>query len=244
MANDHPLDLLVHRLAVQGELQSDDRSAILDLPFTLRTVPPATFLIREGEKASSCPVLVAGYAFRHKVTLAGGRQIVSLHVPGEALDFQSLQLRYVDHNVQTLTHAQVATVPMTALRRLIEERPRVANAVVYNLLVEASILREWILNIGRRTARERLAHLLCEFACRIDAQGLAGTDGYELQMTQEQIGDALGLTAVHVNRSIRALEKDGLIERRGRVISFPDTQRLRAEADFSELYLHPTPATA
>ena len=105
------------------------------------------------------------------------------------------------------------------------------------------MLREWLLNIGRRSARERLAHLLCEYAYRLDEQGLAEPGGYEFKMTQEQIGDALGLTAVHVNRSIRALEKDGLIVRRGRLIAFPDLRLLRAEADFSELYLNPESAT-
>lgn len=234
----HPLDLLVRRLGSSRRLSADDEVAVRSLPFTLKTVPPASYLAREGEPAALCPVLVSGFAYRHKLTYNGARQIVSLHIPGEALDFQSLTLRNVDHNIQTLTQAQLALVPMTALRDLTEARPDVGKAVLHTLLVEASILREWMLNVGRRNARQRLAHLLCEFALRLDAQGLADGSGYQLHMTQEQIGDALGLTAVHVNRSIRGLEAEGLVQRRGRVVSFPDTRRLRLVADFSELYLH------
>lgn len=234
----HPLDLLVQMLAARAKLSADDENAVRALPFTLKTVPRATYLMREGDAATSCSVLLRGFVYRHKMAASGARQIVSLHIPGEALDCQSLYLDWVDHNAQTLTQAEIAIIPMTALRGLIGERLVVAAAIIRHLLVEAAILREWVLNVGKRSARERLAHLLCEFALRLDRQGLSDGFGYELPMTQEQLGDALGLTGVHVNRSIRTLREEGLIEMRGRVISFPDTKRLREVADFSELYLH------
>lgn len=232
------LDLLVRRLGANCPLSDEDRAAVLALPFTPKSLPPSTYISREGEPATTCAVLVTGFAYRHKLTYSGARQIVSLHIPGDALDFQSLTLGFVDHNVQTLTHAEVAVVRLSHWRELIAERPSIGRAVMHNLLVEASILREWLLNVGRRTARERLAHLLCEYAVRLDRQGLSERQGYELHMTQEQIGDALGLTSVHVNRSLRALEQEGLVKRQGRIVSFPDTVRLRKVADFSELYLH------
>ncbi len=239
MATQHPLDLLVRKLEHNHALSNEDREAIRNLPFTVRTVPPATYLSREGEPPSFCAVVVSGYAFRHKITGSGARQIVSLHIPGEALDFQSLSLACTDHNIQTLTHTELAMVPMAAMRDLSAARPAIGKAILRQLLVESSIFREWIVNVGRRSARERLAHLLCEFACRLDAQGLSVPGGhYELPMTQEQIGDALGLTSVHVNRSIKALSEEGLLTRKGRILSFPDIRRLREVADFSELYLH------
>ncbi len=234
----HPLDLLVRKLENDSLLAADDSRAIYELPFTLRSVPPATYLLREGEPASICAVLISGYAFRHKITGSGARQIVSLHIPGEALDFASLSLSYADHNIQTLSHAELALVPMAAMRELAASRRNIQSAVLTQLAIEASISREWVVNVGRRNARERLAHLLCEFASRLDAQQLSAPDGYDLPMTQEQIGDALGLTSVHVNRSIKALAEEGLLSRRGRVLSFPDIRRLREVADFSELYLH------
>ena len=238
MAPGHPLDRFIHRLAIAGPLADADRQAILDLPVTLRSVAPATYLMREGEPPISCAILVSGYAFRHKITGAGARQIVSLHIPGEALDLQSVGLTYVDHNIQTLTHADLAVVPVAALRELMVGRPAITGAVLAQVLIEGSMFREWVVNVGRRSARERLAHLLCEFACRLDAQGLSDGDGYELPMTQEQIGDALGLTSVHVNRSIKALSEEGLLSRKGRLLHFPNIRRLREVGDFSELYLH------
>ena len=234
----NPLSLLVRILSTGARLSAEDEAALLALPHKRRTVPASTYLMREGEPATSCSVLVTGYAFRHKLAASGARQIVSIHIPGEALDFQGLHLDCVDHNVQTMTPADIAVIPMAAVRDLIAARPEVSRAVIRNLLVEASVSREWLLNVGRRNARERIAHLLCEFATRLDAQGLAGNGSYELPMTQEQIGDAVGLTSVHVNRSIRALEEEGLVKRQGRIVSFPDTSRLRHVADFSELYLH------
>jgi CRP-like cAMP-binding protein len=232
------LEPLVRKLDGRGELSGADRDALMGLPFTARTVPPASYVVREGEPPRTCPVLLSGFAFRHKLVGDGGRQIVSLHMPGDALDFQALHLSQTDHNVQTLTQAELAMVPMAAIQALVAERPAVAKAVVLDMLIEASILREWVTNIGRRDARTRLAHLLCEFACRMDTRQLDGTGEYEVPMTQEQIGDALGLTSVHVNRSIKALEADGLIRRHKRTLVIPDIRALRDVADFSDLYLH------
>ena len=105
-------------------------------------------------------------------------------------------------------------------------------------LIDASIFREWIMNVGRRDARERLAHIFCEFALRLESAGMGSTTGYELPMTQEQLADATGLTAVHVNRTLKAMDAEGLIKRERRFILIPDWEKLRTVAGFSELYLH------
>jgi CRP-like cAMP-binding protein len=238
--NDTPasLALMVRKLEAHAILDDGDRAALLALPHALRTYEPSSYLVREGDVPEECAVLLSGFAYRQKLTGSGMRQIVSLHIPGDALDFQHLFLDVADHNVQTLTRADVATIPRTALRELARSRAAVGNAIFVNTLVEASIFREWILNIGRRDARSRLAHFLCELAIRLDMQGLSDGDGYELPMSQEQLGDALGLTAVHVNRTIKALEADGLILRDRRRISFPRPDTLRELADFSTRYLH------
>jgi CRP-like cAMP-binding protein len=227
-----PLALMVRKLETHAVLDDGDRKALLALPYTLRTFEPSSYLVREGDAPDQCAVLLSGFAYRQKLTGAGMRQIVSLHIPGEPLDFQHLFLDVADHNVQTLTRAEIATIPRSALRELARNRAAISNAIFVNTLVEGSIFREWILNIGRRDARSRLAHFLCEFAIRLDMQGLTGADGYEL------LGDALGLTAVHVNRTIKSLEADGLIGRNRRRISFPQWDALRELADFSSRYLH------
>jgi CRP-like cAMP-binding protein len=135
----------------------------------------------------------------------------------------------------------VAFVAMHDLQFLARERPAVGHAVLVKILVESSIFREWVLNVGRRDSRMRLAHLLCELGVRLDAEGLAEDYGYELPMTQEQLADALGLTPVHVNRTLKALEEEGLIVRSKRSVSFPDWKRLRSVGDFNQRYLHLEP---
>jgi CRP-like cAMP-binding protein len=239
-----PLDLLVRKLAVRSPLEDADREAILALPYSVRTVDPHTYTVREGDVPGACAILLSGFAYRQKLTGDGARQIVSLHIPGEPLDFQHLFLDVADHSVQTLTRAEIAFISRRDLQALARERPGVGHAILVSILVEASIFREWVLNVGRRDARGRVAHLLCEFALRLKAYGLAEEYGYELPMSQEQLADAIGLTAVHVNRTLKALEDEGLIKRQRRFVSFPDWERLRAAADFSERYLHLAPQTA
>jgi CRP-like cAMP-binding protein len=236
---DHPLSPLIRRLDRNHSLTHEDRDALLALPYKLRWLDPATYTVREGDKPRICGVLVSGYAFRQKITGDGARQIIGLHIPGEALDFQNLFLEVSDHNVQMLTRAEVADVPITAFQQIALERPNVGRAIQVTSLIEASIFREWVLNVGRRDSRSRLAHLLCEFALRLEANGMARPDrGYELPMTQEQLADATGLTSVHVNRVLKVLETEGLIVRNRRNISFPDWRRLREVGDFNQRYLH------
>lgn len=219
-------------------LSADDRSALLSLPSTLRTVEAGSYLVRDGEPPTTCSVLLSGFAFRQKLTSEGMRQIVSLHIPGEALDFQNLFLDVADHTVQTLTRADLAIIPRDPVRTLARARPGIAHALLIYTLIEASITREWVLNVGRRDARARTSHLLCEFGVRLQAANLGGESSYELPMTQEQLGDALGLTSVHVNRTLRAMEADGLITRDKRRIIIPDWKKLRSVADFNGRYLH------
>ena len=172
------------------------------------------------------------------MTGEGARQIVAIHIPGEALNLQSLFLDEADHSVQALTRSDVALISRSAIRAVMSARPTVAHAMVVNMAVEASIAREWIMNLGRRDARARIAHFLCEFAIRLDAQGLAERKSYILPMTQEQIGDATGLTSVHVNRMLKSLGAEGLLTRKGRSVELPDWQALRDAGDFTSRYLH------
>ena len=238
----HPLDLLLRKLETHSRLGEDDRQAIRALPYTLKTLEPQSYTVREGDPPRHCAVLVSGFAYRHKLTGDGARQIVSLHIPGEPLDFQNLFLNVADHNVQTLTRAELAVIPRQELQELALSRATIGHAILVTTLIEASIFREWVLNVGRRDSKARIAHVLCEFAIRLDAQGLAEDYGYHLPMTQEQLADALGLTPVHVNRTLKALEAEGLIARStGRQISFPDWERLRRVGDFNQRYLHLEP---
>jgi len=183
-------------------------------------------------------LITSGLAYRHKISADGSRQIVSIHIPGDFVDLEGALLKVADHNVQTLTRCDLAMVPRTALRDLLTKHPQVALAMWVDTLIDSSIFREWIMNIGRRDARERLAHIFCEFALRLEVAGLGSTAGYELPMTQEQLADASGLTAVHVNRTLKALANDGLIRREKRFVFIPDWEKLRSVAGFTDTYLH------
>jgi CRP-like cAMP-binding protein len=230
--------LLLRKIERNAPLDDADRRAVLGLPYTLRTLEPGSYTVRDGEPPTHCTVLVSGFAFRQKLTGDGLRQIVAIALPGEAMDFQSLFLGVADHNVQMLTRGEVAFIARNHLEALVESRPHLARAILVMTLIDASIFREWVLNVGRRNARSRIAHVLCEFAVRLEEQGLADHYGYELPMTQEQLADATGLTPVHVNRTLKALQADGLITRTRRQINFPDWKRLREAGDFNQRYLH------
>lgn len=241
VSKQHPLELLLRNLELRTPLSQSAREAILGLPYSLRTLEPSTYLVREGDPPTKCGVLVSGFAYRQKITGEGARQIIAIHMPGDAVDFQNLFLDVADHNVQMLTWGEVAFVPREEFKALARSREEIGNAIFVNTLIEASIFREWVVNVGRRQARQRIAHLLCELGSRLDALGLTEDYGYDLPMTQEQLGDAVGLTMVHVNRTLKQLAADGLIVRSKRSISFPDWRIMREAGDFNERYLHMEP---
>lgn len=235
---DNALELMVRKLSVHAPLGEEDRQAILALPYVRRKIAAGDVITHEGERSDQCGVLVSGFAYRQKSTGDGARQIVALHIPGEPLGLANLALNVADHTVEALTDAEVAFVPNADLMELAIARRAVGHAFLVKLLVEGSVAREWLLNVGRRDGPTKLAHLLCEFALRLEAVGLAEDYGYELPMTQEQLGDSVGLTPIHVNRCLKALEDEGLIKRDGRKVGFPDWRRIRDKADFTDQYLH------
>jgi CRP-like cAMP-binding protein len=195
-------------------------------------------IVRDGDAADHCALLLSGFAFRYKITGQGGRQIISLHIASEFLDLQHSFLGVADTSVQTLTEAEVALIPTAALQSLVLANAGVGRALWMDTLIDASIFREWVVNVGRRDSRARVAHLLCEFSLRLEAAGMAENHRYELPMTQEQLADAVGLTSVHVNRVLRQLEGEGLIDRNRRAITISDWAQLRDVGDFNERYLH------
>lgn len=234
----HPLEQFLRELMEHRTLSQDDRAAVLGLPVKVRALDASTYLVREGAQPKQCSILIDGFAYRQKVTGDGSRQIMAVCIPGDAVDLQNMFLDTADHAVQMLTRGTVADVQRADLQALVLGFPTVGAAIIQLTLIEAPILREWVVNVGRRDARERVAHLLCEFAVRLEARGLRGQNGFELPMTQEQLADTTGLTPVHVNRVLKALEADGLISRKRRHIQFPDWRALQEVGDFNRQYLH------
>jgi CRP-like cAMP-binding protein len=229
---------MLRKLRLWTDLNSDERAAVLALPHRIETVEAGAYIVREGERAAHSCLLLSGFAIRLKITSGGGRSISAVHLKGDIVDLQNSLLRVADHSVQALTRAQLARIPREALIDLAFRLPRVGLAMWYDTLVDASIFREWIANVARRNARARIAHVLCEFGVRLESLGLGDRSSFQFAMTQEQLADAAGLTPVHVNRSLKSLETDGLLARTARYVAVADWPRLQREGDFDEAYLH------
>ena len=226
------------RLGRHSVLSEEEKKAVLGLPCSLRKVARGTVLVAQGDSPDECRVLLSGFLYRNKLTGDGNRQIVSVHIPGEMVDLHNSFLKVADHNVQALSHAEVALVPRADIRRMNVEYPAIARALLVETLIDASILREWMLNLGRRNGRTRIAHLICELALRLEAAGLSDRCAYTIPMKQEEMADAMSLTQVHVNRTLKALSSARLISRDRRWIRISDWHGLAEEADFQPDYLH------
>ena len=229
---------MLRKLRLWRALDEADGEAVLALPHVARTIKAGQVLVWEGDRPQSCCLMLDGFTFRHKIAARGARQILSVHMRGDMVDLHNSMLRVADHNIQMLTDGEVAMIPIEAIVEIASVRPNVGAALWYETLVDGSIFREWIVNVGRRDARTRIAHLLCELALRQEQAGLADRLVYQMPMTQEQLADATGLTAVHVNRMLMTLRADGLISRTNRHVTITDWASLAGAGDFSAQYLH------
>ena len=230
---------MLRKLKLWVNLEAADEQALLELPHSVVMIEKNKTVVREGDAVSHAWLVLHGFCVRLKYVGTGGRQIVSIHMKGDLVDLQNALLGIADHSVQTLTPCKIAKIPIQAIRRLTDTYPSIKDALWNDTLVDGSIHREWVANVGRRDAPTRIAHLLCEFALKLEAVHSGEQVEYELPMTQDQIADATGLTAVHVNRVLQALEKDGLIERvTSKFVLIGDWKKLAAYGDFRSDYLH------
>jgi CRP-like cAMP-binding protein len=233
------LESLVRKFAYWAKLEPADEQALLALPHKTNQLERHAYIVREGEHATHSCLVLSGFAVRHKIVAGGARQIVAVHMKGDVVDLQNAFLSVADHNVQMITDGEVAFIPRDAMRTLALERPNVGMGMWLDTLVDGSIFREWVANVGRRNAHTRLAHLLCEFSLRLKVAGLGKATEYELPMTQEQLADCTGLTPVHVNRTLKSLEAEGLIKRQNsRTVTISDWKKLAVAGDFDSTYLH------
>jgi CRP-like cAMP-binding protein len=234
----HTLAPMLRKLSKWSVLDEQDRQAVLALPHETATIGKGNYIVRDGDKPKRSCVLLSGFAYRHKLVGNGGRQILSVHMSGDVVDLQNSLLKIADHDVQALTEAVVAFIPVGAVRKLAFSRPAVGMAMWYDTLVDASVHREWTANVGRRDARTRMAHLLCEFGVRLQDAGLGTLHSYEMPMTQEQLADCTGLTSVHVNRTLKSFDREGLTQRTLRSVAIGDWDALAKAGDFDTRYLH------
>lgn len=233
-----PLTILIQKLSGTRGLSDAEQQAIRSLPVTVRTLDGQQHIAPDGVSFHSCCIILDGWVCCYQLLEEGRRPIFSIHIPGDLPDLQSLHLPDPDFSMIALTRATVAFVPHAELRKVMAALPNLSAALWREALINAAIHRAWMASLGRRDARGRLAHLCCELYLRLSAAGLA--DGYAIPMPlrQNDLADALGLTPVHVNRTLKDLRGDGLISLHGRRLEIWDWSGLQRAAEFNPKYLH------
>jgi CRP-like cAMP-binding protein len=229
---------LITKLESIADLSGTAKAALRALPVRIRSFEENADIVRQGDAPSECGLLVEGFVCRYKVLGEGQRQIMSFHIPGDIPDLQSLHLRIMDHSLAALTPTEVAFIPHAAVDRITQANPEIVQVFWRDTLIDAAVFREWLAGVGRRTAHQRVAHLLCEVYVRLLSVGLAEPGAFQLPVTQAELADGLGLSSVHVNRVLQDLRRDGLISYRGRYVVIGDWEQLKAAGDFDVGYLH------
>lgn len=227
----------IDKLSRYADLKPAEIAALERVTSRPRRVSVRTDLIREGDEPGPVLVMLDGWAMRYKILPNGSRQIMAFIMPGDACDLHVGLLSQMDHSIQTLTSSSIAAIPGTVMEELTTEHRGIARAMYVAQLVDEGILRAWIVSMGRRTSIERLAHLICELYIRAYWRGLAA-DELEVPFPQLVLADALGMTAVHVNRMLADLRSDGDITTRRGFITIVQPARLAKLAGFDENYLH------
>ena len=226
------------KLEAFTRLSQDDRASLAQISRNFRYVEARRDLISEGDKPRFVHLMLDGWACRYKQLPDGKRQIVALFVPGDFCDVNVYILKAMDHSIGAITRLKVAMITAEEMSALTAERPRITQALWWHELVTAAVQREWTLNLGQRSAYERLAHLLVELYLRLNVVGRAQNGRCDFPLTQNDLADATGLTSVHVNRTLQELRRDGLIELERKQLQILDLERLMDVSMFNPNYLH------
>ncbi|MCE8003618.1 MULTISPECIES: Crp/Fnr family transcriptional regulator [Halomonadaceae] len=219
-------------------LSEEERQVLEHLPVLVKRLKADQEIVSLGERPQQCCLVLEGLTCVYKLSYAGRRQIMALHVPGDMPDLHSLHLAVMDISIASVSSCTVGFIQHEDLRRVCERFPRLTAAFWRETLVDASIYREWLLNVGQRDAYTRLAHLMCELYTRLSAVGLTDERTFELPITQDELADTLGISAVHVSRTLQALRGDGLIETARKRVTVPSWSKLQEAGEFDPLYLH------
>lgn len=233
------LQRFLNRLTGHSVLSEKEQQAVLNLPCHAAQAPNNADLVRLDERVDHASLIVAGVVGRFGQNTDGERQITTMHIAGDMADLHSVVLPVATSALQALSPTTVVRIPHVAIRAAAASYPAVAEAFWRDCVVDSAILAQWVVNVGRRDARERIAHLLCEMGVRI-AGATAGAREivFDLPITQTHLADATGMSAVHVNRTLQNLRRDGLIKWSARsVVRIPEWDALAAVGDFDPAYL-------
>jgi CRP-like cAMP-binding protein len=233
------LSSLIRKLEHFVRLSQNDR-AILDRAASerVRKFGPRVDIAREGDRPKDVHLILSGWACRYKQLEDGRRQVVSFFLPGDLCDLNIFILREMDHSIGTITQVSIADLSREFFDEMSAGHPRIVTAFWWESLVNAAVQREWTMNLGQRTALERMAHLLCEIFFRLRIAGLTREDSCDFPLTQADLADATGLSKVHVNRTLQELRSTGLIVLKGKLLVVPSLERLMNAGLFNANYLH------
>ena len=231
-------NVLFDKLSRFIDLTESDRKAIDRLCGHRVTLDAKHEMIREGERPNDVYLLLEGWGYRYKMLPDGERHILAYLIPGDLCDIHIFILKSMDHTLGTLTPATVAIIPQELILEVMDAHPRIQRALWWATLVDEAVLREWLVNIGQRDGPTRIAHLFCEMWYRMRAVGLANDGRFTMPVTQEELADTMGLSPVHVNRSLQRMRRRGLISWARQELTIHDPQALMAEAKFTPNYLH------
>lgn len=226
------------KVRARDTISSEEEQVVRDLMGEVRDISSHTTCIQAGDPLSNSTLLVDGVMCRYKDLPDGQRQITGLHVSGDFLDLHSFTLKHLDHNIMALTPCRVILASHERLKVMTQEQPHLTRVYWFLTSLDAAIHREWVLSLGRRNAIQRLAHLICELQTRLALVGRADDTGFDLALTQIDLADCVGLTPVHVNRTLRELRERGLMDFRGRRVSILDLDGLKSLAEFDIGYLY------
>lgn len=204
----------------------------------IETFVPKQDILTEGQKVKQIHIVLSGLAARYKLLDEGERQIMAFLVPGDICDVEVFVLEEMDHGISAISETVCAVVPADKVKRLLTEMSCLTQALWWSTMTDSAVLRERIIDHGRRSAHERIAHLFYEMLIRYRIIDGAKDDIIPFPLTQEELADATGLTPVHVNRTLKQLREEGLIELKGRALTILDPQGLKRVARFNPNYLH------
>lgn len=233
----HPLNRFLEKLTSRSVLSAAERQAILSLPGHPVQVEYNRDFVRPGDKVDHVSLVVDGLVGRFGQNSEGQRQIVTVHIPGDVADLYSVVAPDAPSALNALTTSTIMKIPHAALREAARRHPAIAEAFWRECVVDAAVLAEWVVNVGRRNARARAAHLLCEMACRYGAAGGQADFDFTFPVTQNHLADILALTPVHVNRTLNVLRREEVAEVVRHHVRIPDWQRIVAVGEFDASYL-------
>ena len=232
------IDLFIRKLRARHEVSREEESALRSMHWVQRRFERGETMVRAGQQLEHSMLLLSGWAIRSKYAPDGARQIVEINLAGDFIDLHGFILKRLDHEISAASACEIATVPHSELRRILEELPRLARVLWFQTLVDASIHREWMLVLGKKRSRSRLAQFFCEMHARLQIVGRAQGGNFALPLSQQELADITGMTPVHANRSLKELRDAGLVTFRNGRVALHDPAGLARDARFDPDYLH------